>query len=92
MENNSQGTINADFCETEFHTITQSMGAFGERVSSPAELEAALARRQESGLPGVIHVDVEPNQHLFAPGLQEFKAMHLELGGSEDKGVLAVGI
>jgi acetolactate synthase-1/2/3 large subunit len=75
-----QGTINADFKEIEFDKVAQAMGCHGERVSDPAELEGALQRCVDSGKPSVIHVDVDPNMHLFAPGLQEFKAMHQEPG------------
>ena len=75
-----QGTINADFEEIEFDKVAQAMGCHGERVADPAKLEAALLRCVESGKPSVIHVDVDPNMHLFAPGLQEFKAMHQEPG------------
>jgi acetolactate synthase-1/2/3 large subunit len=73
-----QGTINADFEEIEFDKVAEAMGCYGERVSHPAELEAALRRCVASGKPSVVHVDVDPNMHLFAPGLQEFKAMHQE--------------
>jgi len=75
-----QGTINADFEEIEFDKVAEAMGCHGERVADPAELEGALQRCVESGKPSVIHVDVDPNMHLFAPGLQEFKAMHQEPG------------
>ena len=75
-----QGTINADFEEIEFDKVAEAMGCHGERVADPAKLEAALHRCIESGKPSVIHVDVDPNMHLFAPGLQEFKAMHQEPG------------
>ena len=34
----------------------------------------------DAGAGTVIHVDVDQNMHLFAPGLQEFKAMHQEPG------------
>jgi acetolactate synthase-1/2/3 large subunit len=73
-----QGTINADFEEIAFDKVAEAMGCHGERVSDPAELEAALQRCVDSGKPSVVHVDVDPNMHLFAPGLQEFKAMHQE--------------
>jgi thiamine pyrophosphate-dependent acetolactate synthase large subunit-like protein len=56
------------------------MGCHGERISDPVELEAALQRCVDSGKPSVVHVDVDPNMHLFAPGLQEFKMMHQEPG------------
>ena len=75
-----QGTINADFEEIAFDKIAEAMGCHGERVSDPAELETALQRCVDSGKPSVVHVDVDPNMHLFAPGLQEFKAMHQEPG------------
>ncbi len=75
-----QGTINADFEEIAFDKVAEAMGCHGERVSDPAELEAALLRCVDSGKPAVVHVDVDPNMHLFAPGLQEFKAMHQEPG------------
>ena len=76
-----QGTINADFEEIAFDKVAEAMGCHGERVSDPGELEAALQRCVDSGKPAVVHVDVDPNMHLFAPGLQEFKAMHQEPGG-----------
>jgi acetolactate synthase-1/2/3 large subunit len=75
-----QGTINADFEEIQFDKVAEAMGCHGERVADPNDLEAALRRCVESGKPSVIHVDVDPNMHLFAPGLQEFKAMHQEPG------------
>jgi acetolactate synthase-1/2/3 large subunit len=73
-----QGTINTDFEEIEFDKVAEAMGCYGERVSDPAGLEEALRRCVDSGKPSVVHVDVDPNMHLFAPGLQEFKAMHQE--------------
>ncbi len=76
-----EGVINADFQEIEFDKLAQSMGAHGERVSSPDELRAALLRCVGEARPSVVHVDVDPMQHLFAPGLQEFKAMHQEPAG-----------
>ena len=75
-----QGTINADFEEIAFDKVAEAMGCHGERVSDPSDLEAALQRCVDSGKPSVIHVDVDRNMHLFAPGLQEFKAMHQEPG------------
>ena len=75
-----QGTINADFEEIAFDKVAEAMGCHGERVADPTDLEAALQRCVDSGKPSVVHVDVDPNMHLFAPGLQEFKAMHQEPG------------
>ena len=75
-----QGAINADFEEIAFDKVAEAMGCHGERVAAPGELEGALQRCVDSGKPSVVHVDVDPNMHLFAPGLQEFKAMHQEPG------------
>jgi len=72
--------INADLDEIDFRTVAQAMGCHGDRVADPAELPAALQRAADSGRPAVIHVDVDPNMHLFAPGLPTFKAMHQEPG------------
>lgn len=75
-----KGTINADFQEIAFDKVAAAMGCHGERVSDPQELDGALRRSIDSGKPAVIHVDVDPNMHLMAPGLQEFKDMHQEPG------------
>ena len=74
-------TINADFSEIRFDDLARSMGAHGERVSIAAELEPAIARAVKSGKPSVIHVDVDPVSHMWAPALQTFKAMHQEPSG-----------
>lgn len=69
-------TINTDLEEIAFDQVAIAMGCHGERVSNPDDLKPALERSVASGLPAVIHVDVDQGMHLFAPGLQEFKAMH----------------
>ncbi len=74
-------TINTDLGEIEFDKHAESMGAHGERVSSPEELKTALQRSAASGKCAVIHVDVDPVKHMWAPGLIHFKKMHEEPGG-----------
>ncbi|MBU9723333.1 MULTISPECIES: thiamine pyrophosphate-binding protein [Bacillaceae] len=74
-------TINADLEEIQFDKLAESMGAHGERVSDPAELEEAIQRSMESGKCAVIHVDVNPVKHMWAPGLKYFKDMHAEPKG-----------
>lgn len=70
--------INTDFGEIRFDLLAQSMGAHGERVSSVEGLAAALGRCLASGKCSVVHVDVDRTEHLWAPGLDVFKAMHQE--------------
>ncbi len=76
-----QGTINTDFSEIRFDDLARAMGAHGERVADPAELEGTLRRALQAEKPAVVHVDVDPMLHLWAPGLQAFKDMHQEPAG-----------
>jgi acetolactate synthase-1/2/3 large subunit len=71
-------TIKADLGEIQFDKLGQSMGAHGERVSDPAQLQPALERALATGRCAVIHVDVDPVKHMWAPGLIHFKKMHEE--------------
>lgn len=74
-------TINADLEEIEFDAVARAMGAHGERVADPAGLENAIKRAIASGKPAVIHVDVDPVAHMWAPNLKDFKDMHAEPKG-----------
>ena len=74
-------TINTDFSEIQFDKLAQSMGAHGERVSAPGDLESALRRALAAGRCAVIHVDVDPVAHMWAPALKHFKDMHQEPKG-----------
>lgn len=73
--------INTDLGEIRFDLLAQSMGAYGERVSEAAQLVPALERCRDSGRCAVLHVDVDPVAHKFAPNLATFKAMHAEPTG-----------
>jgi acetolactate synthase-1/2/3 large subunit len=74
-------TIKADLGEIRFDQVATAMGAHGERVADPRELRPALERALASGGPAVVHVDVDPVKHMWAPGLMHFKDMHLEPKG-----------
>jgi acetolactate synthase I/II/III large subunit len=74
-------TINADLHEIEFDQLARSMGAHGERVADPRGLRGALERSIASGKCAVIHVDVDPVKHMWAPNLRAFKDMHAEPKG-----------
>lgn len=71
-------TIKADLGEIAFDDLARSMGAHGERVVYPADLRPALERAIASGGCAVVHVDVDPVKHMWAPGLLHFKKMHEE--------------
>ena len=74
-------TVNSDLGEIGYDELARSMGAHGERVSDPAELGPAIERSLAAGTCAVIHVDVDPIKHMWAPGLLHFKKMHQEPGG-----------
>jgi len=74
-------TINTDLYEIQFDKVAASMGAHGERVADPAGLQPALERCRAAGQCAVIHVDVDPVKHMWAPGLIHFKEMHKEPKG-----------
>lgn len=74
--------INADLQEIRWDEVAEAMGAHGERVAAPDDLRPALERCLEAGKCSVIHVDVDPEKHLWAPGLMHFKDMHQEPKGS----------
>ena len=74
-------TIKADLGEIAFDKLAESMGAHGERVADPAALGPALERSLAAGRCAVIHVDVDPVKHMWAPGLLHFKKMHEEPAG-----------
>ncbi len=74
-------TINTDLGEIEFDALARAMGAHGERVSSPRALRSAIERAIASGKCSVIHVDVDPVKHMWAPDLKTFKDMHQEPEG-----------
>lgn len=74
-------TINADFSETQFDKLAESMGAHGERVRTIPEIRPALERCLAAKTCSVVHVDVDPVKHMWAPSLLTFKKMHEEPKG-----------
>ncbi|MDY0003648.1 MAG: thiamine pyrophosphate-binding protein [Polyangia bacterium] len=74
-------TINADLGEIEWDGVARAMGAHGERVSRPEDLKPALERARDAGRCAVVHVDVDPVKHMWAPDLKAFKELHEEPQG-----------
>jgi acetolactate synthase-1/2/3 large subunit len=75
-----EANLNTDLGEIRFDEVARAMGAHGERVSRAQDLRPALERCVASGRAAVVHVDVDPVAHMWAPGLEIFKKMHLEPG------------
>ncbi len=74
-------TIKADLGEIGFDELARAMGAHGERVADPRNSRRRSSGRSRCGGPAVIHVDVDPVKHMWAPGLMHFKDMHQEPKG-----------
>ncbi len=74
-------TINTDLCEIRFDKVAKSMGANGERVSDPRKLAPTIERCLKKGGCSVIHVNVDPVKHMWAPKLMFFHKMHEEPKG-----------
>lgn len=70
-----------DLGEMDFAKMAQAMGAHAERVADAEDLSHAITRALGVDGPSVIHVDVDPVAHMWAPGLVHFKAMHQEPKG-----------
>ncbi|MFN8035370.1 MAG: thiamine pyrophosphate-binding protein [Acidimicrobiia bacterium] len=73
--------INTDLGEIRWDLLADSMGAHGERVSSAEELRPALERCLAARRCAVVHLDVDPVAHKFAPNLLTFREMHAEPSG-----------
>lgn len=74
-------TINADFSEMAFDRLAEAMGAFGQRVRTVDQLRPAIEKAVAAKRCSVIHIDVDPVKHMWAPSLLEFKKMHEEPRG-----------
>jgi len=74
-------TINTDFAPMRFDKVAEGMGAHGEFVRAVDDLPPALERCRASGKCSVIHVEVDPVKHMWAPSLIDFKKMHEEPKG-----------
>ncbi len=71
----------ADLGDIDFAKVAQAMGAHAERVGNAEDLTNAVSRALSVSGSSVIHVDVDPVAHMWAPGLVHFKAMHQEPKG-----------
>ncbi len=56
-----------------YDQIAAAMGCHGEHVSTMAELRPALDRAIASGLPAVVHVDIDPELNANAIGYEQFQ-------------------
>ncbi len=68
--------VGVDFGDIRYDKIAEAMGCYGERVRDPKEINDALKRAKDSGLPAVM--DVEIDRNVIPPDFQTLAAIWLE--------------
>jgi acetolactate synthase I/II/III large subunit len=63
-----------DHAPVRYDLVAQAMGCHGEYVTRASDLQAALARGEESGKPTVIHAVVDAQANVDPPGLYLWNA------------------
>jgi acetolactate synthase-1/2/3 large subunit len=62
-----------------YDKYAESLGAYGELVTEPAQIKPALRRAMDSGLPAVLDVRTDPSIMSFATySVKDEKAKQLE--------------
>jgi acetolactate synthase-1/2/3 large subunit len=56
--------LGVDLSESNYAEIAKGYGCYGERISDPKEIQPAIQRAMESGLPAVLDVEVRFAPHL----------------------------
>jgi acetolactate synthase I/II/III large subunit len=65
-----QGT---DIGEVRYDLMAEAMGCHGELVTAVDQVAPAIERARASGLPAVLHVEVDPELNADAIGYQQFQ-------------------
>jgi len=68
--------LNCDHGPMRYDEVAKAMGCFGARVREPDEIRPALEEAMASGLPSVIHVDVDPTANVEPPGMDLWVGTH----------------
>lgn len=68
--------LNCEHAPVRYDLVARDMGCFGIQVREPGELRPALQAALQSGLPSVIHVDVDPAANVDPPGMDLWVGSH----------------
>lgn len=68
--------LNCDHGPMRYDLVAQAMGCFGAHVRQPGEIAPALEAAVASGLPAVIHVEVDPVANIDPPGMELWVGSH----------------
>lgn len=68
--------LNCDHGPVRYDQVAKAMGCFGAYVREPKEIRAALEAAMASGLPAVLHVEVDPAANVDPPGMDLWVGSH----------------
>ncbi|MGQ9653224.1 MAG: thiamine pyrophosphate-binding protein, partial [Thermodesulfobacteriota bacterium] len=68
--------LNCEHAPVRYDLVGKDMGCFGIQVREPREIRPALQAALQSGLPSVIHVDVDPAANVDPPGMDLWVGSH----------------
>jgi acetolactate synthase I/II/III large subunit len=67
-----------DFMSLHLDEVARSMGCFGKRITSPAEIKPALEEAVASGRPALIDAVIDCEANLIPPGLKPIVGIWLQ--------------
>jgi thiamine pyrophosphate-dependent acetolactate synthase large subunit-like protein len=68
--------MNCEHVPIRYDELARVMGCHGEFVSHPQEIRPALDRCLASGLPAVIHAEVDAQANINPPGMELWVGSH----------------
>lgn len=68
--------LNCEHAPVRYDLVARDMGCFGIQVREPGQIRPALQAALQSGLPSVIHVDVDPAANVDPPGMDLWVGSH----------------
>ena len=60
--------------EVRYDELARALGCHGEHVTTLDELAPAIERARSSGLPAVLHVEVDPDINANPIGYEQFRS------------------
>lgn len=68
--------LNCDHGPVRYDKVAEAMGCFGAYIREPREIRPALEAALASGLPAVLHVEVDPVANIDPPGMDLWVGSH----------------
>ena len=74
----SERYTGVDLSDARYDKLAEALGCYGERVTEPGQIQPALQRAVDSGLPAVLDVIVNADVHLVPPDLVTLDSIWME--------------